>query len=786
MSSTGLERMLGPKSLALIGASDQDDSLGTAFTRQVLDSDFAGAVHLVNRQRSEVFGRRTVDDAGELPEGVDLALVLTPWDSVPGVIDQLARRRCGGAVIVGIASEQGWPWASKASQLKRLQRRLGKSDLRIIGPASQGLTLARIGLNLSLCPALPPAGGIGFVASAGAVAGVIADWAARRGVGMSAVISLGDQIDIDVADCLDWFANDANTRAVLMHVDGIAPARKLLSAARALSFRKPLVALMPRAGSRESAPGDARLSDQVHAAALRRAGVLQARNLEELCAATNVDLPAWPHAGSRFAIVGNGSALGALAADAIADAGGSLAAPVADTQRRLRALLPPRSAIGNPLDLQRDAGPKRYCDAVAALASDPGTDVLLVLHHPTSFVQGSEIAAALEPVHSGEALVLAAFAGAEQQQARRILAERGIAAFPTPEAAVRAYGLNRRYFSQKAELMQTPPPLLRWPLLDRNALERRLADPAKDPALLLRALLGDIGIDLRWDTSRRGSEPALAFRVHPMLGPYVHAWDGQHSHLELLPLDRLRVERLLQQGWGAQTHNQDLRATLQGHLLLLAELVGAVPALSRLELHGIGANSQGEVLAHVELDWDESAARCPTAFAPYPVEIAETIELRDGERLLLRPIRAEDEPALQIGFTQLSPEEVRMRFLYPLKSMTHDLSARLSQIDYDRELALVLADFEPPGQARLYAVVRASFDLRQRAAEFAIVIPAQFSGQGLGTRLLQRLIDLCRAAGMRSIYGDTLLENIGMRALARKLGFVERLSDKLIRIERPL
>jgi len=407
-----LDRLLAPRSIALIGASDQHDSLGTAFTRQALDAGFSGEIHLVNRHRTDVFGRACLHDARELPEGVDLALVLTPWDSVAGIIDTLAKRACGGAVVVGIASSTAWQWTSNASQLKRLRQQVARSGLRIVGPASQGLTLSRLGLNLSLCPALPPPGGIGFVSTSGAVAGVIADWAATRGVGMSALVSLGDEIDVDVADCLDWFARDAGTRAVLVHVDALNHARHFLSAARALSFRKPLVILKPHETGRTPDDPAAVLSDAVHRAAFTRAGMLQAHDLEEFCAAANVDLPAWPHAGQRFAIAGNGSALGALAADAVFSSGGALAQPRDETALRLRALLPRRAAIGNPLDLLRDAGPERYAGAVAALAADSNIDVVLLLHHPTSFGSGRDIAQALNPVPQGEALVLAAFAAA--------------------------------------------------------------------------------------------------------------------------------------------------------------------------------------------------------------------------------------------------------------------------------------------------------------------------------------------------------------------------------------
>lgn len=782
MANHSLDRLLAPRTIAVIGASDQPESLGSAFTRQALDADFAGAIHLVNPHRSEVYGRACLRDASDLPEGVDLALVLAPWVHVAEIVDKLGRLRCGGAVIVGIATESGWSWASRASLLKRLRRQVSRSGLRIIGPASQGLTLSQIGMNLSLCPALPPPGGIGFVSPSGAVAGVIADWAAMRGIGMSALISLGDEIDVDVADCLDWFASDPATRAVLVHVETLVHARRLLSAARALAFRKPLVVLKPHEAGRMPHDPAAELSDAVHRAAFARAGMLQAQDLEEFCAAANVDLPAWPHAGQRFAIAGNGRALGALAADAVLSSGGTLAQPTAETGKRLRALLPPRATIANPLDLMRDAGPERYAGAVAALAADSSTDVVLLLHHPTSFGNGRDIAQALDPVPQGEALVLAAFAGAEQQQARRILGERGIAAFPTPEAAVRAYELNRRYFRQKADLMQTPPPLLRWPALDSDAIARAVMQVGSDPHQLGQALLASLGIEVQIDAHRAGQQPRIGLRTHATLGPYAIAESQGRRHVECLPLDRLRIDRLIERGWAEEQDNPDLRATLHGDLLLMAELMLARPEIAAIELAGVTAASGGEILAHLEFEWVPQAERAATAFAAYPWAMTMPIALADGQQLLLRAIRAEDEHQLQIGFTQLSPEEVRMRFLFPLKALTHDLAARLTQLDYDREIALVLADLQPPGQSRLFGVVRASFDPGLSSAEFAIVIPKQLGGQGLGTRLLARIIELSRTAGMRHMHGDTLPENQPMRALARKLGFHEQLKDHLVRL----
>lgn len=787
MTHSRLSRMLAPRSIALIGASDHPGSLGTPLTRAVLDSGFEGAIHLVNHDRVEVAGRPCLSSVDALPEGVDLAVVLTPGSGLPAMVEDLARRGVGGAVIVSVAAAGGWGWSPRASLLARLRKRIRKSGMPVIGPASQGLTLAGLGLNVSLCPALPPAGGIGFVSNSGAVAGVIADWTAQRGIGMSALVSLGDALDVDIAEVLDHFATDPGTRAVLVHVEEFGAARRLLSAARALAARKPVVVLAPSDAGRAPADPDAGWSDQVRAAAFRRAGLLQVNDLEEFCAAANVALPAWPHAGSRFAIAGNGLALGALAADAVLATGGELATLAPATLQGLRRALPARAVVGNPLDLQRDAGAERYRAAVAALAADPGTDVVLVLHHPTSFSRGVDIAGALDPVPEGRALVLAAFAGAEQQAARRVLAARQVAAFASPESAVRAYGLNRRYYRQKAELLQTPPPLLRWPRLEADRLQAARQRHADDPRHLLPALLAAAGIEGRWQAGE-AERAMLGLRTHPQLGPQAHARRDGQWRVESLPLDRLRAARLVRHALG-DAASADLAAQLETQLLLAAELVLVQPAIRRLEWGDPAHGSLGELQARLAFDWSEDAPVVEPAFAPYPDHLSRRFEPRqrpaewaDGRALVLRAIRAEDEPALREGFTRLSPEEVRLRFLYPLKAMTHDLAARLTQLDYDRELALVLADDLPAGQARLYGVVRASFDADRVAAEFAIVVPRVLSGQGLGTLMLGRLIELCRTAGLRRIVGDTLPENAPMRALARKLGFAEELKDHLVRL----
>ena len=772
VSSAGLARMLKPRKVALVGASSDPDSAGGRVTRAALESSAERncpvQLLLVNPRHEQLHGRALLKDVRDLPDDVDLAVLLTPWDCVPTIIEGLAARGVPGILALNIATESGWPWDSRASLLNRLKRQLAKHAMRCIGPASQGIVLARAGLNLSLCPSLPSSGGIGFVGASEAVASVVADWAVQHGSGVSTLISLGDELDVSLADVLDFFARDTQTRAVLLYLDALQDAPGFFSALRACAFRKP-VAVLKSFGLQVEAS-----HRSLFYSLLTRCGALVVNDLDELCAAANVDLPAWPHAGSRFALAGNGTALTRLGVDAVMRSGGSLARLEPSTLKALRYVLPARSPVANPLDLRRDADAARYAQASSMLLADPNVDVVLLCHHPTSFTASSMIADALTAPTAGETAVLAAFAGAEQGEARLKLAQRGIAAFATPESAVRAYALNRRYYAQKQALTATPPPLVRQPEASQARFARLRAKFRDEDAELMRHMLALPGLSLSVHATASAQDSTLVLLPNSFgissdanLGRFGYVKSPQGLFLEALPINRRLARQLL----GAA-------ATDAAELLLveMCEWGAQLPQLRHWSLHELHATGQASSAAeaaqtfHADFLW-KFALRGSADALTGPSDFRETLITASGQKLLVRDIRAEDETQLQLGFNRLSAEEVRLRFMYPLKSLTHELSAKLSQLDYRREIALVLTDFAPPGASELFAVVRASFDEDASSAEFAIVIPNALSGQGIGKRLLGLIIARVRASGLTELWGNVLAENRAMLNLASKLGF---------------
>jgi acetyltransferase len=215
----------------------------------------------------------------------------------------------------------------------------------------------------------------------------------------------------------------------------------------------------------------------------------------------------------------------------------------------------------------------------------------------------------------------------------------------------------------------------------------------------------------------------------------------------------------------------------------LSQLVVDWPRIAELEINPLLASADGctGLDARIRLAAAEAPARL--AICPYPRELEREVSVADGRAFVLRPIRPEDEPALVRGFSRLSEEEVRSRFFAPMKILPHVTAARFTQIDYDREMAFVIAERGAAGDAELHAVVRVVADPDNARAEFAIVVERALTGLGLGMVLMRHANDYARQRGIGELYGDVLEDNAVMRALCRSLGFAEAaVEDHVVRV----
>jgi acetyltransferase len=845
-----------------------------ALARNLFRAGFAGPVMPVNPDHHVIESVLTYPSIASLPLTPDLAVISTSSANVPGIIAELGARGTKAALVVSAGDEEGTGRHGSALQQALLEA-AKPYLLRIIGPNCLGIMVPGIRLNASFSHIDPRPGRLAFVAQSGAIVTSVLDWAHARSIGFSHLVSLGDMADVDFGDMLDYLANDAGTRAILLYIEAVTHARKFMSAARAAARMKPVIVVKGgryAEGARAVASHTGVLAgmDAVYEAVFRRAGMLRVYSLQELFDAVTILGLARAPRGDKLAILTNGGGMGVLATDALIDLGGHLAELSSETLLRLDQVLPPWPH-GNPIDLGGDAPGSRYADALAVVSEDPSVDGILVLHCPTGITTGTEVAQAVIQAVVGKTspTVLTSWVGdGAADEGRRLFAEHRIPTYETPDQAIRAFMYMVNYQRSQTLLTETPPsvpqdfspdqPRARAPV-EQALKEGRswLTEPeakavlsaygipvvtthtAKTPdeAALLAAEMGgplalkilspdiphksEVGglvIDLVGPTAVRDAATAMlervgravpearlwGFSVEPMIrrpgayelivgvsvdpqfGPVVLFGHGGmavevvndkalglpplNMHLAHEVMSRTRIYRLLKGYRGMPAVDLGGIALT---LIRVAQLVIDIAEIVELDINPLLADAGGVVAldARIRVAHAVGPATDRLAIRPYPSELEETLTLGDGRTLLLRPILPEDEPSLQATFAQLTPEEVRLRFFVPMRTLSHMTAARFTQLDYDREMALILTDPGIPGKTQLYGVVSLSADPDNDRAEYAIIVRGDMTGMGLGIVLMRRIIDYARSRGIKEIHGDVLSDNATMLKLSRALGF---------------
>ncbi|TXN44606.1 bifunctional acetate--CoA ligase family protein/GNAT family N-acetyltransferase [Methylobacterium sp. WL30] len=470
MSTYRFEALLTPRSVAVVGAGARAGSLGRAVFDKIRAGGFPGSVHPVHPQDAEADGVPCVARIADLPAVPDLAVVASPPESIPGIVAEAGRAGVRAAILLtaGLGTEPDDP-GPRAARIAR------EHGLRLLGPDSAGLAVPGHRLDASLLARAPRAGDLALVSRSGTVAGAIVEWGARHGAGFSAVMALGSACDVDIADCLDHFANCLRTRAILLCLDGVSDARRFMSAARAAARTKPVVILRAGRHARdgrnpETHTGALARPDAVYAAAFRRAGLLAVEDLDAMFSAAETLSHQRPFAGKRLAILTNGRGIGLLAADRLADRGGV-------------------PADGPVVDLGITADGPAYAAALAPMLADHAGDAVLTVHVPTARSDAAAVAQAVADTvtraRRGQARKKPVFAVSHGEAAAAILAGAGIPHFATDSEAIEGFLHLVRYREAQDDLMRTPDSLPRDFSPDTAAAEAIVAAALRQGAAWL-------------------------------------------------------------------------------------------------------------------------------------------------------------------------------------------------------------------------------------------------------------------------------------------------------------
>ncbi|MGQ9550809.1 MAG: acetate--CoA ligase alpha subunit [Candidatus Bathycorpusculaceae bacterium] len=889
MVTLNLDKIFNPKSVAIIGASDEEGTVGYALIKNFTDLGYEGKVYPVNIRKTEIFGLKTYQSVEQILEPVDLAVIATPSKTVPEVVEQCGRAGIKGLIIISAGFKEIGP-EGKALEDRILETKK-KYGLRIIGPNCLGVIRPGINLNATFVSKMPKPGNIAFISQSGALGSAILDWAIHENIGFSNFVSIGSMIDVDFGDLIDYFGTDPKTRSILMYIEGITDARKFMSAARHFARTKPVIVVKAgkfseSAKAAASHTGSLSGEDDIYDAAFKRAGVVRVEEIEDLFNCAEVlgmqPLPKGPN----LAVITNAGGPGVMATDALIAKGGKLAKLSQKTMDYLNSILPSFWSRGNPVDILGDAKADRYKAVVEACLNDENVDGILIIYTAQAVAGSTEIAKTIVELIRSRSYqnktILTSFMGyAAVEEANRLFNENNIPTYSTPEKAIKTYLYMYQYKRNLELIYETPeelpvdiaPPKRPIMVILRNAAieNRELLTEAEakklleyynfpvvktlvatnaDEAVALASQLGypvvlkilsphiihktdagGVALDINSDAEvrqafekiiqrakeydpnaqiigvtvqpmikKKGYEIIIGAKGDPIFGPVILFGMGgigvelfKDFSIGLPPLNQTLVRRMMEETKvyqllkGYRNVPPANLKLLEELMILFSQMLIDFPELKEIDINPLFINEKeafaldARILVDKERVFRKLEPHQHLVISPYPKKYETLWKLRDGRTVLLRPIKPEDEPLWLEMFQNFSEESIRYRFFQILKDTPHEVRVRYCNIDYDREIAIV-AETSEEGRRKILGVTRLSIDPDGKSGEIAFILVDKWQGLGLGTKMVDYVIEIAKDIGIETIYAIMLPDNYRAVNLTRKMGFkIEHLEDGTVK-----
>ena len=793
MSTFHLNRIINPCSVAVIGASDKKGSVGASVMENMVSGGFGGTIFPVNPKYDTVMGLDACPDVEDLPNGIDMVVIAVPIAVVPDILDTCGRKEMGGAVIISAGDDISNDCEGKITrQIKAVAERTG---LRIIGPNSVGVVNTSLGLNASFMHRMPLPGKIAFLSQSGAVCTSVLDMALRENVGFSHFVNLGTLPDVNFADMIDFLGSLNEVESIVMYVEQLSGIRNFMSAARAVSRVKPIIALK----SGWSGPGGPVFEDQVYDAVFKRAGILRVKEFEALFDCVEFLSKLKRPRGSKLAIVSNAGGIGVMAKDALASHGLRPAALSDQTNERLKKVLGKNWSQTNPIDLLGVVSDRQYIEAAQICMNAEEIDALLLLSSPVGTHDSEPLARELAAVltKSPCPVFTSWMGGLDIDHSRAVFNRAGIVTFETPERAVQAF-VNLYQYGRNIDILQEIP-LRMDKRLEINRV--RAAEIIKQglsieggrlPDRLAKELVSSYGIPVgssRASASTADYELSISAIHLKDFGPVIQFGMGgpltdvfEDICMALPPLNHLLAKTVIEETRiskvfkGYKNFQKLDRVKLEEILIRLSRLVTDFPEIKMLDINPVRVKNGRMVAADGRVTVEKTIATSPghLVISPYPQWQETSLKIRNDDIIHVRPVRPSDARQMIDLFYDLSPETVYLRFFSPIKKISTSMLIKLTQIDYDREIALIAVKPSKHSE-KILGVARIIFVPDGRQGEFAIVLSDACQGKGLGFKLLRHALVCARQYGLRQVWGPVITTNAAMLKLSRKLGFrVER------------
>ncbi len=446
-----LDAVFNPDSIAVIGASREPNKIGHVIVKNFIDGGFAGRIYPINPRAEDILGLRAYKSVLDIKEKVDSAVIAVPAAAVAPVLEECGKKGIRGVVLItGGFSEVG-----NSEAEKKLAEIANRYDIALIGPNCMGVITPGSRVDSVFLPIYklgrPRVGNISFISQSGAVGGCIVDLAARAGIGMSKFVSYGNAAAIDECDLLEYLYHDPDTKIIVAYLEGVKDGKRFLEVAKRITRKKPIVVLKAGrsaagAEAARSHTGSLAGASEAYSAAFKQANVIEAQTLEQLFDFAKIFDQVLP-SGRRIGIITNGGGMGVLATDALADEGLALSQLSDETQKLLRASLPPYANVRNPLDIIGDADSHRYEIAINAMMRDGNVDVImLIILFQTAGIDSSVVNIAIRASDLRKKPIISVCSGGEYTEMhKRILESYGVPTYVSPTSAMRSISRFIKY-----------------------------------------------------------------------------------------------------------------------------------------------------------------------------------------------------------------------------------------------------------------------------------------------------------------------------------------------------
>jgi acetyltransferase len=882
-----LNKFFQPESIAVVGASPKENTIGHALVNNLIKDRFPGKIFPVNPKYKEILGLPTYPSVTAVGAPVDLAIIAIPIRGVADIIRQCGQAKIPGAIIISAGGKEVGEEGRKIEE--EIAAAAKESGVRYLGPNCLGIICPHTNLNASFAAHSAKPGSLALLSQSGAICSAILDWAETQNIGFSHFVSIGSMADLDFADMIDFLGNDDRAKSIIIYMENLVHHRRFMSAARSVSRVKPIIVVKAgrsTAAARAAASHTGAMAgeDEAYNAAFRRAGIIRVDTIAQLFNCAEALGKMKRPLGGNLAIVTNAGGPGVMAVDAFSKWEAEPAVLSQETLKKLDEILPPHWSRSNPVDILGDATPERFVQAVRVVLAAPEVDGLAIILSPQAMTDPTAVAEAVAPeIKAQSKPVFAVWMGSQDvAEGIRILNENGIPTFETPEEAVDTFMAMYSY-TRNLELLQETPPRMPVELkvntkqaktfieeffrrktlllteIEAKALlsaygipvnptmtasspaaavaaarklgfpvvmkihspdishksevdgvrvfirtEEEVAQAFEDVVSKARALKPEakiFGVTVETQVAKSPLELILGAKKDPYFGPLILFGLGgvlaevfRESAVDLPPLNLLLARRLMErtrifrvlQGY-RHIPPADLGA-LEEILVRLSQLVTDFPEIAELDINPL-LLSNGRPIgvdARILLEPTDVPAPRHLIIAPYPNQYESDWILEDGTPVLLRPIKPEDEGLVKEMLEICSDQTLYFRYFRLIKEFPHSFLIRFTQNDYDREIGLA-AFGVPPAPEVMMGVGRLVMDPDRETAEFAVIVADPWQGKGWGEKLIERVTDIARDYGVKSLWGEVLAENVPMLGLMKKTGFtIHPPEDGLRRVEKTL